>query len=86
MIFVHFLNHICGFDYGLRYGSFSWYDAWSGFLSDLQEFAIIGLVAGAYKKHQCHDQHCWRLGWYPAVEGNNWHYCKTHHRNGGIHI
>jgi hypothetical protein len=86
LILVHYLNHLFGFDYGLPYGHFAFYNMWSGFGSDVQEFAILGLVAGAYKKHQCHDKDCWRIGWYPAAEGGGWHYCKTHHKHGGLHL
>ena len=36
-----------------------WYGFWSGFGSDLSEFALFGAVL---KMVNCHEKGCWRLG------------------------
>jgi len=82
----YWIVHTLGVDFGVHYGSWVWYNFWSGFGSDLQEFAIIGLAYGAFHKMNCHSPGCPWVGKYPAVEGNGWHYCKKHHKNGGIHL
>lgn len=52
------------------------YNFWSGFGSDLGEVALFGAVLGGYKKHNCHQQHCWRIGRH-IVDGTPW--CNKHH-------
>ena len=79
--FVHFL----GVDFGVPYGHWIWYNFWSGFGSDLQEFSVLGAVGAIYLKINCHQQGCPRIGRFPAIEGQGWHYCKTHHTTNGIH-
>lgn len=45
-------------------GSGSYYGFWSGFGSDITEFAIVSALFGLIKKHQCHQSWCWRFGHY----------------------
>lgn len=40
----------------------NWYGFWSGFGSDLGEFAIIAGLIGVYRRHNCGEDGCWRLG------------------------
>jgi hypothetical protein len=59
-----------------------YYAFWSGFGSDLTEFAIIGTIAtGVYqlvKKYNCHQPGCWRVGNHPAA-GGQFSLCYRHH-------
>jgi len=59
-----------------------YYGFWSGFGSDLTEFAIIGTIAtGVYqlvKKYNCHYPGCWRVGNHPAA-GGQFSLCYLHH-------
>lgn len=55
-----------------------WYAWWSGFASDIGEFAIIGGLVAAYKKHNCHVSGCWRIARHP-VEGTPYIVCRKHH-------
>lgn len=71
------LWHFLGFDYGLPYGHIGAYNAWSGFLSDVGEVAIVGAVYGMLRKHMCHQGRCWRIGRH-VVEGTPW--CNKHHQ------
>lgn len=54
-----------------------WYAFWSGFGSDISELAIVGAVVGGYKKHNCHQRRCWRIGRH-VVDGSP--YCDRHHQ------
>lgn len=82
---LHWIVHVLGFDYGQPYGHGLWYNFWSGFGSDVQEFAILGAMIAGYRKINCHYNGCPRIGRFPANEGGNWHYCKVHHNTNGIH-
>ena len=59
-----------------------YYGFWSGFGSDLTEFAIIGTIATAVyqlvKKYNCHYPGCWRVGNHPAA-GGQFSLCYRHH-------
>jgi len=59
-----------------------YYGFWSGFGSDLTEFAIIGTIAtGVYqlvKRYNCHYPGCWRVGNHPAA-GGQFSLCYLHH-------
>jgi hypothetical protein len=50
-----------------------WYAFWSGFGADLEEFGIVVLVFGIYKRHKC--QSCWR----PALKGGLGRVAGTHY-------
>ncbi len=58
-----------------------YYGFWSGFGSDLGEYAIISSILGgvyhAARKSNCHAHGCWRIGGYPATGG--YKVCKKHH-------
>jgi hypothetical protein len=59
-----------------------YYGFWSGFGSDLEEFGILGAVGAAIyqlvKKYNCHEPGCWRVGQYPAADGQ-FLLCYRHH-------
>jgi hypothetical protein len=59
-----------------------YYGFWSGFGSDLTEFGIIGAIGtGVYqlfKKYNCHQPGCWRVGTHPAA-GGQFSLCYRHH-------
>ena len=59
-----------------------YYGFWSGFGSDLAEFGIIGAIGtGVYqlfKKYNCHEPGCWRVGTHPAA-GGQFSLCYRHH-------
>ena len=59
-----------------------YYGFWSGFGSDLAEFGIIGAIATAayqlFKKYNCHEPGCWRVGSHPAA-GGQFSLCYRHH-------
>jgi hypothetical protein len=59
-----------------------YYGFWSGFGSDLTEFAIIGTIATAayqlFKKYNCHYPGCWRVGNHQAA-GGQFSLCYRHH-------
>ena len=59
-----------------------YYGFWSGFGSDLTEFAIIGTIATAayqlFKKYNCHEPGCWRVGAHEAA-GGQFSLCYRHH-------
>lgn len=50
MMIVHIVEHFTGIDNGTG----SWYLFWSGFGSDISEFAILGYLINWYKKHREH--------------------------------
>ncbi len=62
-----------------------WYAWWSGFGADLEEFGIVVVIAGVYKRHKC--QSCWR----PALKGGLGRVAGTHyetchkHTNKDVH-
>lgn len=70
----HWLQHVTGVD-DL---SGPWYGWWSGFAGDIPEFAILGGLMGAYRKHACHARWCFRLGHHRYGE---YVVCRRHHPN-----
>jgi len=52
------------------------YNFFSGSGSDISELAIVGAVLGAYRKSNCHQPGCWRIGRH-HVDGTPW--CDRHH-------
>jgi hypothetical protein len=54
------------------------YLSWSGWVSDLSELALVGLLVQLWRRHNCHVQKCWRLGIRP-VSGTAHVVCKRHH-------
>jgi hypothetical protein len=62
---MHWLAHVLGLDDAAG----GWYLWWSGFASDLAEFAAGASIAGAYlHHHNCHVRGCWRPG-HPDDDG-----------------
>jgi hypothetical protein len=59
-----------------------YYGFWSGFGSDLTELGIIGAIGtGVYqlfKKYNCHEPRCWRVGTH-EMAGGQFHVCYRHH-------
>jgi hypothetical protein len=59
-----------------------YYAFWSGFGSDLAEFGILGAAAAAvyhlFKRWNCHEPGCWRIGTHPAA-GGQFNLCYHHH-------
>jgi hypothetical protein len=55
------------------------YNFWSGFGSDLSEFAIIGYMAKAAHHANCHTYRCWRLGRHVVANGQ-YKLCSHCHR------
>ncbi len=59
-----------------------YYGFWSGFGSDIAEFGIIGAIGTAayqlFKKFNCHEPGCWRVGTHPAA-GGQFALCYRHH-------
>jgi hypothetical protein len=59
-----------------------YYGFWSGFGSDLTEFGIIGAISTAayqlFKKYNCHQPGCRRVGNHPAA-GGQFSLCYRHH-------
>jgi hypothetical protein len=53
------------------------YNFWSGSGSDIAEVTLLGMAAGWWHKHNCHEERCWRIGRH-AVDGTPW--CNRHHR------
>jgi hypothetical protein len=51
------------------------------FGSDIGEVALVGAVAGMYRKHNCHVKGCWRLSKY-QVKGTTHVVCRKHHPDG----
>lgn len=69
---MHWLMHVLGVDDV----SGRWYGFWSGAGSDIGELALIGAVLGMFRKHNCHQRRCWRVGRH-IVNGTP--YCNRHH-------
>lgn len=59
-----------------------YYGFWSGFGSDLAEFGIIGAIGTCFyqlfRKYNCHEPGCWRVGVHPAA-GGQFALCYWHH-------
>ena len=70
---MHWLETLLGLK-----GSGNWYGFWSGFGSDVAEFAIVGALYASVRKHNCHVHGCWRVGRLP-VDGTAWTVCRKHH-------
>jgi hypothetical protein len=68
-----------------------WYAFWSGFGSDIAEYAVFGAVVtgivGAYRRHNCNVKGCWRLQWreYIDADGVKHLWCKKHHPSKPVH-
>jgi hypothetical protein len=63
------------FGFGNGQGNSSHYLFWSGAGSDL---AYVAVVWAVFRRLNCHQPRCWRLGRFP-VEGTLMHACRRHH-------
>lgn len=56
------------------------YGMWSGFLSDIAEFALLGGAIHFARSKNCHVKRCWRLGLHKYDhDGVERTLCKKHH-------
>ena len=76
------VNHWLAVHTGTVNESGPYYGFWSGFGSDIAEFGILGAIgAGIYqlfRKYNCHEPGCWRVGTHPAA-GGQFLLCYRHH-------
>lgn len=56
------------------------YQFWSGIGSDLSEITLLGMVAGWWFHHNCHERGCWKIG-HPDQTGKV--VCRRHHSSNG---
>lgn len=77
-MFLAWLVHTLGIDFTVSYGHWVWYNFWSGFGSDLTEFAIIGSLVVGMRHLNCHVKGCWRVGNH-SLEGTPYKLCRKHH-------
>jgi hypothetical protein len=80
LFFVNFavIRHWTAIHIGSINETGPYYGFWSGFGSDISEFAIaVGLYTGV-RKVNCHARMCWRIGHHP-LQGTPYHLCKLHH-------
>lgn len=66
------------------------YAGWSGAFSDIGEISTLGifvamvsLLIGLYRKHNCHVAGCPWLSWHTSDEHGGHPVCKGHHPHGG---
>lgn len=71
---MHHLLHLAVWDWFWDPAG-KWYVFWSGFGSDIAEFAIIGSVVALYRRHKC--SMCWRLA-HHQVPGTIYKTCHKH--------
>lgn len=74
---MNWLAHILGIDSEAS----RWYAFWSGFGSDVGEFALLGAAVTFWRRHSCHvdsPRFCWRPGTHP-VAGTPYRVCRKHH-------
>lgn len=67
---MHFLIHWTGLDNA----SGKQYLFWSGFAGDIPMFGIFAVL---YKKHNCHEPSCWRIGLH-RIEDTPYIVCRKH--------
>jgi len=72
------IGHLLAHWLGIDNESGRWYAFWSGFGSDVSEFALLGAIYGMLRKHNCHSRGCWRIGRH-VVGGTPW--CDRHHED-----
>ena len=75
---IHLILHWMGADNpaGPEYGF------WSGFGSDVGEFAIIGGLVSIVRHHNCEVHGCWRLGRHITAAAHR--VCRRHHPEGPL--
>ena len=55
----------------------AYYNAWSGWVSDITELAVLGGLVQVFRHHNCHVKGCLRMG--KPVEGTPYLACHRHH-------
>jgi hypothetical protein len=50
---------------------------WGGFLSSLSELTLLGGLVAMYRKYNCHEPKCWRIGRHPVL-GTAYTTCRRH--------
>jgi hypothetical protein len=82
---IHLIFHWLGLDNA----SGPLYLAWSGAGADFGELAIVGGLLSIYRRHNCSQRHCWRVG-RRQLHDTGLHLCHRHHPDGakptGAHI
>ena len=82
--FIQYLFHVFLNWSGASNPAGTTYGFWSGFGSDLGEFAIIVGLYSIYKKHNCHIKGCWRIAHHQFIDkstGDTYLLCRKHHPN-----
>jgi len=63
---------------------------WGGVASDLGEVTLVGGMLAIYRKHNCHQRHCWRFGRHDFTDeatGLTFRLCrKCHPAHPGRHL
>lgn len=54
------------------------YQLWSGFIPALTVLTLIAGVIQLYRRHNCAQHRCWRIGRHPAANGTLIT-CRKHH-------
>jgi len=54
------------------------YNFFSGVGSDISELTLVGALIGGWRKTNCHQPGCWRIGRH-HVDGTPW--CDHHHQD-----
>jgi hypothetical protein len=73
----HLLAHLFLHGIGADNLSGPEYGFWSGFGSDIAEFALLGGIATIVRQHNCEVHGCWRLGRHTTNAGHR--VCRVHH-------
>ena len=77
MTWLGWVLHWLAVHTGVENEASHYYAFWSGFGSDLSEIAIPAAAWGLFRKHNCHQRRCWRIGRH-VVDGTPW--CDRHHQ------
>jgi hypothetical protein len=82
IIYASTVNHWLAVHTGTVNESGPYYGFWSGFGSDIAEFGVLGAIGAAiyqvFRKYNCHEPGCWRVGSHPAA-GGQFLLCYHHH-------
>lgn len=79
----YWVVHATGVDFGVHYGSWVWYNFWSGFGGDVAILAsILAAPVLLWRKNECGVRWCWRLGHHDLTDpdtGLTHVLCRKHH-------
>ena len=78
---AHGLQHWLAVHTGTDNEPGDYYGAFSGWVSDLGEVALLGAIFGAWHRVNCHAKGCWRIG-RQHVSGTTYVTCRKHHPDG----